>query len=279
MESDEFYCEGDSENPVQVLYSEKFLHYKDEIKRLARASGIYLIDSTQTPRKEVLPPVYRGQFSAFLAFRTSRPEESRICLANQYDDAVKLLGAGDGLYLDNQGLERIQSVFITPEEVDTIVAKVIQTYGSREQWGLEEAKKCLEETLNRSDMGKPQDSVSGFQGFRVSEVQESSTPDTYRDYVEIRKYRSGIPTLNKKQIFKQWGYHTTQHQEANERYMSALAEHGAEWVLELAKEKKANAGTIASIIWCVRRNDGVVFDNVVAKIHEILDAAEDEFDE
>lgn len=284
VESRDSYLEGDEENPIKVFYSERFQFCKDEIKRLARAAGIFLIDSTQSPRQEVLPAGYRGQFSAFLAFRTGRPEESKICLANRYEDAVNLLGAGDGLYLDNQGLERVQSLFITPEEVDVIVARVVQIYGTREQYNLEEARKRLEGALGSPDTGEVPDRVPEFQGSSGAEVQSSGgselpetpleTRDSYRDYQEIRKLRNAVPPTSKKDIVtKHWGYHNSLYKVGSQRYYDALTKHAAEWVLELHRQGK-NAGTIASTIWCLRRNDGVDFDNVIDLIHDTINQAE-----
>jgi hypothetical protein len=283
-ESTAFYLEGDGENPTKILYAERFQYCKDEIKRLARAAGIYLVDSTQTPRQNVLPADYRGQFSAFLAFRVSRPEESRICLANQHEDAVHLLGAGDGFYLDNQGLERVQSLYITPEEVDAIVNKVVSLYGTQEDFALNETRKRLESALQQPAPGELPDENPEFQDSSVSDVQTFSTPetqenspDTYRDYQEIRKLRSAIPPVSKTDIInKHWSYHTSDYQKGNERYMKAVNEHCVEWVLELARDKKAAPRTIVSLIWCVRRNDGPIFENTVARVHEIL--AENESD-
>jgi DNA segregation ATPase FtsK/SpoIIIE-like protein len=143
--SKETYVDTDDfGNEIIRSYASEFNRGKTRVKKEARFAGIYIIDSTQSPRREVLEPNYRGQFSCFLAFRCSRPEESKIALANQDEGACKLLGKGDALYLNHLGLERIQSLWVTDQEIEAIVNRVISTYGTYADWVAKERKRTQE---------------------------------------------------------------------------------------------------------------------------------------
>ena len=89
------------------------------IAQKARAAGIYMILSTQTPRREIVTGRLKSNLPSRLAFSTADALDSRIIGVK---DANLLLGNGDCLYSD-QGRPpiRLQSPYISSDEVNSIV--------------------------------------------------------------------------------------------------------------------------------------------------------------
>jgi hypothetical protein len=112
-------------------YDSEFNRLNGRFLAFGRALGFIPIGSTQTPRVEIIPPKVRTLYSSFMAFMTTRPEESKIVLGGQDESAVNLLGDGDGIFQSNLGSERVQTLFITRDEVNAIVKGAIATYGPR----------------------------------------------------------------------------------------------------------------------------------------------------
>ncbi len=99
------------------------------IVRLAqksRAVGIHLVLSTQRPSAQVITGLIKANIPTRIALKVSSLLESRIIL--DQGGAEKLLGAGDMLYLssDMAKPKRIQSPFLTTEEVKKIVAYIAE---------------------------------------------------------------------------------------------------------------------------------------------------------
>ncbi len=87
----------------------------------ARAAGIHMILATQSPRKEVLTGLIKGNIPSRLAFTVSSSLESRIVLEQM--GAESLLGNGDMLFnpTGSNTLNRIHGAYVTPEEIDRVV--------------------------------------------------------------------------------------------------------------------------------------------------------------
>lgn len=92
------------------------------LAQMSRAVGIHLILSTQRPSANVVTGLIKANIPARLALKVSSLLESRIILDTS--GAEKLLGAGDMLFqgADMPKPRRIQSPFITSDEVRKIVA-------------------------------------------------------------------------------------------------------------------------------------------------------------
>jgi hypothetical protein len=91
--------------------------------------GINYFGSTQSPRKEVIPPLIRSNFPAQLAFMVSRPEESSIILGGSDRDAVNLLGYGDAILRTPTGSDRIQTLLLEHDELTHIINQVVARWG------------------------------------------------------------------------------------------------------------------------------------------------------
>lgn len=91
------------------------------LAQMSRAVGIHLILSTQRPSVNVITGLIKANVPARIALQVSSQIDSRTIL--DQGGAEKLLGAGDMLYLGGEMStpERIQSAFITENEVKSVV--------------------------------------------------------------------------------------------------------------------------------------------------------------
>jgi DNA segregation ATPase FtsK/SpoIIIE, S-DNA-T family len=85
----------------------------------ARAAGIHIIMATQRPEATVVTPVLRSNLPGRIAFRVASKGDSKIILDEP--DAADLLGRGDLLWRRGASLLRLQSPFISREELETIL--------------------------------------------------------------------------------------------------------------------------------------------------------------
>lgn len=98
------------------------------LAQMSRAVGIHLILSTQRPSVNVITGLIKANIPARVALQVSSQVDSRTIL--DQGGAEKLLGAGDMLYLStsNPSPERLQSAFISEEEVKRVVNYLRQAY-------------------------------------------------------------------------------------------------------------------------------------------------------
>jgi DNA segregation ATPase FtsK/SpoIIIE-like protein len=89
--------------------------------------GVHLIISTQSPEIEVVNSIIKSINPSRIVFRLNWNEGSRIMLGT--DEAKKLLGRGDMLYLPN-GAEkplRVQGCYISEDEIKRVVGHIEHT--------------------------------------------------------------------------------------------------------------------------------------------------------
>lgn len=118
------------------------------IAQMARATGIHLIVSTQRPSVEVITGLIKANITARIAFQVASQIDSRTIL--DMGGAEKLLGSGDMLYLapDVSKPRRIQSAYVSEEEVNKLVTFIIEKSGvGKEGNGLsEDLQEFMEES-------------------------------------------------------------------------------------------------------------------------------------
>lgn len=98
------------------------------LAQMSRAVGIHLILSTQRPEVNVITGLIKANVPARIALKVSSQIDSRTILDT--GGAEKLLGAGDMLFISGESSqpERIQSAFITEEEVKRVAGWLGKTY-------------------------------------------------------------------------------------------------------------------------------------------------------
>lgn len=97
------------------------------LAQMSRAVGIHLILSTQRPEVNVITGLIKANIPARVALKVSSQIDSRTILDT--GGAEKLLGAGDMLYSSGEAQpERLQSAYISEDEVKKVVKYLIDAY-------------------------------------------------------------------------------------------------------------------------------------------------------
>ncbi len=98
------------------------------LAQMSRAVGIHLILSTQRPSVNVITGLIKANVPSRIALQVASQIDSRTILDQA--GAEKLLGAGDMLYMSGEMSkpERVQSAFITENEVKKLVKFLIEQY-------------------------------------------------------------------------------------------------------------------------------------------------------
>ena len=99
------------------------------VAQMGRAAGMHLVIATQRPSADVITGLMKANIPSRIAFAVASSMESRIILDTP--GAEKLVGKGDMLYspLGDSKPTRVQGCFITPEEIERVVAFVKDTAG------------------------------------------------------------------------------------------------------------------------------------------------------
>ena len=98
------------------------------LAQMSRAVGIHLILSTQRPSVNVITGLIKANIPSRIALQVASQIDSRTIL--DMAGAEKLLGAGDMLYLSGEMSQpqRIQSAYISENEVKAVVKYLVQSY-------------------------------------------------------------------------------------------------------------------------------------------------------
>jgi DNA segregation ATPase FtsK/SpoIIIE, S-DNA-T family len=84
----------------------------------SRAAGIHLIMATQRPEASVVTPLLRSNLPGRVALRVASRADSNLIIGET--DAADLLGRGDLLWRQGAGLSRLQSPFISRDQLEDI---------------------------------------------------------------------------------------------------------------------------------------------------------------
>lgn len=102
------------------------------ITQLARATGIHLILTTQRPATDVLTGFIKANIPSRIAFFTASSHDSKVIL--DLPGAEKLMGNGDAFFLPPTEAHprRIQTLYISDKNINTVIDQVINKYGKQE---------------------------------------------------------------------------------------------------------------------------------------------------
>ncbi len=150
------------------------------LAQMSRAVGIHLILSTQRPEVNVITGLIKANVPARVALKVSSQIDSRTILDT--GGAEKLLGAGDMLFISGESSqpERIQSAFITEEEVKRVAAWLGKTYeneviGDIALTGTPSVDKSIFEATLDSDSNEDDDEMYEAARQAVIEAGKAST--------------------------------------------------------------------------------------------------------
>ena len=137
------------------------------VAQMGRAAGVHLVIATQSPRADVITGLMKANIPSRIAFTVASSLDSRIILDTV--GAEKLVGRGDMLYapLGVGKPQRVQGCFITPEEIERVVAYVKSNGEAKYD---HEVMQKIEESLQEKEK-------KGGSGGGAAEVGESGDED------------------------------------------------------------------------------------------------------
>ena len=123
------------------------------VAQMGRAAGMHLVIATQRPSADVITGLMKANIPSRIAFAVASSMESRIILDTP--GAEKLVGKGDMLYapLGDSKPTRVQGCFITPEEIERVVAFVKDAAGEA-HYDQDVIEKIQQAVDAKSDKGK-----------------------------------------------------------------------------------------------------------------------------
>lgn len=155
------------------------------IAQLSRASGIHLVIATQRPSHEILTGLLKANLPTRIAFAVNTKVNSRVILDR--NGAEELLGKGDMLFLNGNGdIERLQSTFITTEEVIELVGsanKELKKRVKKQDVLLESVIKYITRKRNKTITTTELQEV-----FKIGEMQASNIINDLEKMKYVGKY-------------------------------------------------------------------------------------------
>lgn len=117
---------------IMQMYPRELESVVVRLAQMSRAVGIHLILSTQRPSVNVITGLIKANVPSRMAFQVASQVDSRTILDSS--GAEKLLGAGDMLYLSGEMSKprRLQTAFVSEEEVKKVTKYLIKNYGNDE---------------------------------------------------------------------------------------------------------------------------------------------------
>ena len=126
------------------------------VAQMGRAAGMHLVIATQRPSADVITGLMKANIPSRIAFAVASSLESRIILDTT--GAEKLVGKGDMLYAPlGESKIRVQGCFISPEEIEEVVAFVKQ---SGEVQYSDEVMAKIEESMQEKEKGSAKSASS-----------------------------------------------------------------------------------------------------------------------
>ena len=104
------------------------------LAQLARAIGIHLIVATQRPSVNVITGTIKANFPARISYRVASQVDSRTILDTK--GAEQLIGQGDMLFTMGSEMVRLQSPYVSIEEVEAICAHISEQVAHQNNYEL-----------------------------------------------------------------------------------------------------------------------------------------------
>ena len=151
------------------------------IAQMARATGIHLIISTQRPSVEVITGLIKANITTRIAFQVASQVDSRTIL--DIAGAEKLLGHGDMLFLsaDSSKPKRIQSAFVTDQEINGLIEFISQNKSDTEQ----------EIDFSESNTNESSESTIDFDSYG-DEMEDDLYEEAYETVVKAQKASASL---------------------------------------------------------------------------------------
>lgn len=113
---------------VQKEFKTKLEESLSRITQKARAAGIHLIVSTQSPKSEIITTTIRNNLGARIALQVPDGNASRLILDSS--EAENLLGKGDMFFKDagSSSLKRLKSPYISENEIEKTLEILREEY-------------------------------------------------------------------------------------------------------------------------------------------------------
>lgn len=130
------------------------------LAQMSRAVGIHLVLSTQRPSVNVITGLIKANIPSRIALQVASQVDSRTIL--DASGAEKLLGAGDMLYMsgDMSKPVRVQSAFISEEEVKSVAKYLAKNYESDLESGIEFSGETVRNSIFESTIDdEPEDEL------------------------------------------------------------------------------------------------------------------------
>ena len=136
------------------------------VAQMGRAAGMHLVVATQRPSADVITGLMKANLPSRIAFAVASSMESRIILDTP--GAEKLVGKGDMLYspLGDSKPTRVQGCFITPEEIERVVAFVKDAAGEAhyDQDVIEKIQQAVDAKADKGKSAPADTSADGEDG-------------------------------------------------------------------------------------------------------------------
>lgn len=113
---------------IMTVYPKELESAIVRLAQMSRAVGIHVILSTQRPEVRVITGLIKANIPGRIALKVASQIDSRTII--DMAGAEKLLGAGDILYISGETSkpERLQSAYLSEDELKRVVKYIIHTY-------------------------------------------------------------------------------------------------------------------------------------------------------
>lgn len=171
-----------------------------KLAQMSRAVGIHLILATQRPSTNIITGVIKGNIPSRVALRVASQVDSRVII--DQGGAEKLLGYGDLLFVSADGgdVKRIQSPFVSEEEIKDVVAYLRSKYEDVVAEELKTKDGAVVGAQNLQSQGSP-DGPNRYNG----DTDFSAEDDKFEDAKQV-VMQSGKTSISNLQVRLGTGY-------------------------------------------------------------------------